>query len=370
MKKKSWVYALAVCLMAPMACSRDEGIDIPQTPTDCITFGVTSLQGGIVSRSTPLDVLPDGSSFGVLGYCLAQKVNDSALDPGTGPTEWLTKETLAPPHVFYKQKVTSNNGVCTYTPIKEWDINYAYKYTFFAYYPFNDGAGFTVDTKDTDTGAPEMTFSLPFDSDNKDTATELDDSTIPDAMVAWATDVTRNAGQVPLHFLHLLTGLNVRVNNYNEKEDHALGDSVVIHSLRLSGMFYKSIHIDFDNGVTFPDDTFVGTYRFLADGDSVVVQGGSSAYPIGGKTVLLLSNTSEQGSTNGYFGNNEVTVEYSFGESKHKTQTFSRPENFLPASGTIYTVQLNFIGDAFVLNCVVDNAQRWEDGGDSDITFE
>ena len=31
---------------------------------------------------------------------------------------------------------------------------------------------------------------------------------------------------------------------------------------------------------------------------------------------------------------------------------------------------MNFIGDAFVLNFVVDNNQMWEEGGDSDIKFE
>ena len=38
-------------------------------------------------------------------------------------------------------------------------------------------------------------------------------------------------------------------------------------------------------------------------------------------------------------------------------------------SGTIYTVELNFIGDAFVISFVVDNNQIWEDGGDSDLEF-
>ena len=42
----------------------------------------------------------------------------------------------------------------------------------------------------------------------------------------------------------------------------------------------------------------------------------------------------------------------------------------MPAGGTIYTAQLNFIGDSFVLNFIIDNNTQWEDGGDSDITFE
>ena len=38
--------------------------------------------------------------------------------------------------------------------------------------------------------------------------------------------------------------------------------------------------------------------------------------------------------------------------------------------GTIYTIEANFIGDAFILNFIVGNNQVWEDGGDSGIQFE
>ena len=101
----------------------------------------------------------------------------------------------------------------------------------------------------------------------------------------------------------------------------------------------------------------------------ISVPAGTSITEIGKRTLLLVSNISQTGKENGYFGNIEVVIEYTFG-GERKTQRFTRPENFLPAGGTIYTAQLNFIGNAFVLNFIVDNNYQWEDGGDSDITFE
>ena len=57
------------------------------------------------------------------------------------------------------------------------------------------------------------------------------------------------------------------------------------------------------------------------------------------------------------------------GESK-TNEYIGNVANFMPIAGTIYTVQLNFIGNSFVLKFVVDNNQTWEEGGESDITFK
>ena len=55
----------------------------------------------------------------------------------------------------------------------------------------------------------------------------------------------------------------------------------------------------------------------------------------------------------------------------------SVPEHISPRPGIKYTAQLNFVGDAFVLEFVVDNQGQWEDGeaddGDEtndDVVFE
>ena len=109
-----------------------------------------------------------------------------------------------------------------------------------------------------------------------------------------------------------------------------------------------------------------------SDDDDVTVEALTSYERIGDKTLLLVSNLNKTGIEDGYLGDLKLVIEYTFGEpgnTGRKIQYISRPDNFQPSGGTIYTAQLNFIGDAFVLNFIVDNDSRWEDGGDSEITF-
>ena len=368
MKKYQSVFTLTALLLAFTACGDEEEIGgIPTLSDQYISFGTSPL-GVEVTPRAPIDQLEDGASFGVLGYCLAQVAPDNTeLNVASGSQIWDYKKQLCRPHLFYKQKVSYNSGNCTYEPLQKWYEPTNYNYSFFGYYPY-DSDYFTVNTTASDLGAPRVKFSIPFSG--TDANTPLDDSQVPDAMVAQEIDVTRVAGQVQMNFLHILTGLNFQVNNYNANEDGTAGNPVTIHSLKLSGKFYKSIEINFDSGYDFPDETFYGTYTIVPNGSNIEIGGLESKSQIGDKTLLLVSNLNKTSKEDGYLGQLTLSVEYSFGNSNHVTKTFERPENFLPAGGTIYTAQLNFIGDSFVLNFIVDNNQQWEDGGDSDITFE
>ena len=369
MKRNQSIFALSALLFLLSACGEEEIGGQPGLSGQTIEFGAPSIYVEADTRG-PVNQLPEGSSFGVLGYCLAQTAPDnSTLNPASGSQIWANKKQLCYPEVFYKQKVTYSGGSCSYTPLKEWYDPTNYNYSFFAYYPYEDA--FTVTTGAQDLGAPKVKFSIPFDSTDENTP--LDSENVPDAMVAQEIDVARNTGQVQLNFLHILTGLNFQVNNYNATESGEAGKSVTIHSLKLKGKFYKSVEINFDSGYDFPDDTFYGTYTILGDDDEddVTIGGLESVSTIGNKTLLLVSNLNKTSVTDGYLGQLTLYIEYTFGdEGTRTTQPLTRPENFLPAGGTIYTAQLNFIGDSFVLNFVVDNDQKWEDGGDSDITFE
>lgn len=366
------VFMLAALAFAMTACDNEE-IPVPPSYSDqYIEFGAPSIHVEAETKAGPVEQLPDGSSFGVLGYCLAQTAPDNeTLNPASGNQIWANKKQLCYPEVFYKQEVKYENGTCTYAPLEKWYEQKDYNYSFFAYYPFGDDKGFTVTTGEKELGAPKVKFSIPFSSTDENTP--LDDTQVPDAMVAQEIDVVRNTGQVQLNFLHILTGLNFQVNNYNATESGDPGKSVTIHSLKLKGKFYKSVEINFDSGYDFPDETFYGTYTILGDGseDDVTIGGLQSASAIGDKTLLLVSNLNKTSATDGYLGQLTLYIEYTFGEDGTRTtKPLTRPENFLPAGGTIYTAQLNFIGDSFVLNFVVDNDQKWENGGDSDITFE
>lgn len=365
MKKHQPILALTVLLLTLSACNKEMINEQPELSGQYITFGMPGI-GVETGTRAPVDQFPDGSSFGVLGYCLAQySPTNTVLNPASGSQTWNNKKQFCRPEVFYNQKIIYDKGVCTYSPLKNWYASTDYNYSFFAYYPYGEGKGFTLNTGATNLGAPKVKFSIPFSGTNVDTP--LDETQVPDAMIAQEIDVARNTGQVQLNFLHILTGLNFQINNYNATESGTPGKSVTVHSLKLQGTFYKSIEINFDSGYTFPDETFSGTYTIL-DKD-VTIGGLESVSSIGNKTLLLVSNLTQTGVEDGYLGDVELVIEYTFGDGIRTFKTFTRPENFLPAGGTIYTAQLNFIGDSFVLNFVVDNNQEWETGSDSNITF-
>ena len=373
MKSSNCIFVLSLLLLS--ACEKT--VVVSGYAEDEIVFSVPDVTVDVESRSGPVNRLPEGTSFGVLGYCLAQTAPDNeALNTSSGSLMWDQKKTLCRPHLFYNQEVTYSNGTCAYTPVVKWYDPVDYQYSFFAYYPYGQDC-FTVTTARNAFGAPSVKFSIPdigtgVSCEVEDESYEvLDDSKVPDAMVAQTIDVTRTGGVVPLDFLHILTGLNFQVNNYNVSEDAQVpGNPVTVHSLVLAGTFYKSITIDFDSGYDFPDETFAGAYVLVSDGQDIEIGGLESVSEIGGKTLLLVSNLAKTDGDDAYIGDLRLEIEYSFGTSDHRIQVFDRPDNFLPAGGTIYTAQLNFIGNSFVLNFIIDNDNRWEDGGDSEITFE
>ena len=180
-----------------------------------------------------------------------------------------------------------------------------------------------------------MRFSMPFEGGTENTPREIE--RIPDAMVAASTDVTRGDGHVDLRFYHLLTCLNFKVSNHNET------NAVVVRGLRLKGTFYRAREED-DVNVTY----------------------GNPAEKIGGKSLMLVPNPT----ASPYLGEAGIYIDYTFMGTEHTDKYIGDVANFLPMSGTIYTVELNFIGDAFVISFVVDNNQTWENGGDSDLEFE
>ena len=363
--RKHIIYLLGLAFVIS-SCETDK----PGMPDSTIRFNIPGLIGEQV-KSGPQSEFNDGDQFGVLGYCQPQiSPQDPTLNPSGGSFSWNSKKDLCTPNVFYKQAVTYRDGSCSYTPLKEWERE-DYQYSFFAYYPY-DGY-FEVLSGEKDLGAPRVKFSLPFDGD----AGSIKPGTVHDAMVTQTLDATKSAGYASLRFMHILTGLNFRINNYNATESGEPGEPVTIHSIKLSGTFYKSININFDEGFSYPDETFNATYEILTDdpGDDLIVEGQDWAM-VGddgsgnSTTVLMVSNLDKEN----YLGDLKLVIEYTFMGSKETSEPITRPENFVPAGGTIYTVQLNFIGDSFVLNFIVHNPDTgnstWEDEGDSDIIFQ
>lgn len=406
---KSILYALFLGIAAT-ACTESEDIKPEYDDSSFINFSVPvqvkSSDGAGETKSDLLDALPVGSSFGVLGYCVPYIVGTSTPDYNNGSAIWSLKRNLCPPDVFFKQKVTIGTNGCTYdrkgganNDPKYWykagyDTNNEpndsnldaeeYKYNFFAYYPY-EGC-FTVDAPAAEgaAGAPVFTFTMPQEGDSE--TTELSHDITPDAMLAVKYNHTKNDGNVQFNFSHLLTALGFEVNNFSEYD-------LTIHSIKLGGSFYKTINIDLtgDNvAFSFPSNRYTGKYTIF---DGTATEGGglslpaptdgntvtSSPSPIGpnsGKDinknfVMLISGTDTS------FGKNvNVVIDYTFNGNR-TTKGLTRPGTFTPQPGKRYIAQLNFVGDAFVINFVVDNNGEWENGagedddtGNDDIVFE
>lgn len=343
----------------------------------------------VETKSTLKDYLASGDAFGVIGYCIPYSVGTSSLNPSGATSTWNLKRNLCPPNVFYGQKVMVTDNGCKYdfeNPTgagnnpKYWyrwdaaagqgyglddsrDDNATdeadnYRYSFFAYYPY-DGFTITAPENERTAGAPKLSFIMPQTGNNEDTG--LDHKQTPDAMVSVLYNA-RSGSNLQFSMSHVLTGLGFEVNNFSEYD-------LEIHKITLGGSFYKQVDIDFTGEVvsyTFPDSRYTGTYTIhdetvsgalslpAPQGEAVT----SSESPIGGEHILLIS-----GKENAYFGENiHVSIDYTFNGNHTVKDDITRPGTFTPKPGVKYTAQLNFVGEAFVLQFVVANSDIWEDG--------
>ncbi len=410
MKKKLCLLSSAFVLLA-IACQQDE-LPVSASENNYISFAAPTLDMETSTRSHTQDALAAGDKFGVLGYCVPYELGR----PGTynynaGTSVWLNKYGLCPPSVFYNEPVTVGGIYCTYENLKQWympgkgmdGLDNAevgsnaeqYRYTFFAYYPYLDADPvFSVDspTDAATAGAPKFTFTMP--QSGSDVNSPLDHNMTPDAMFAVLFNRQKMQGSLTFTFSHMLTALGFEVNNFSEYD-------LQVHSIKLSGQFFKQIVLDFTGSgtlgsYTFPEQYYRGAYTVYdetahngqplslpapADGEERSTSGLLPQNADGtGEHILLISGSAPYfGPVSGDPASNpdvvHVSIDYTFSDGTipaRRTAVYGRPTTFTPTAGTKYTAQLNFVGNAFVLQFVVDNNETWEDGGsdNDDVIFE
>lgn len=348
-------FVLLPALICSMASCSNEDMVPQQTQGDFVSFAepkvkLTATQTRAVVEGSEL---PNNSSFGVLGYCLAYTAGTTNLDANTGPRTWYTKRTLAVPHVFRNLQVTKNG---TYTAVKgtttQQDVNNGlvawypqndYRYTFMAYYPYS---GWTVPDINK-TGEPAISYSLSDISNN------------PDLMVDSKVDMMRGAGSVKFEFKHLMTGLVLKINNYDGEKQ------LKISHLEISGKFYKNVSISTDLNPVVSGE-FTDTHSF---GPQAVPASSSKELD----PLLFLPKPQSPG-VNDIGSDIKISISYtSLQDGVNKTQDILFPNwtSFNPQPGFMYTLQLTFKGDALLLDIIDANNGLWEGGSsvDSDITF-
>lgn len=411
MKQKQYniqflLLALAISIWMLSSCvDRREEMQVSASP--CIEFGFQTL--AVQTRVAGTDEnmrneFKEGDSFGVFGYCVPLQVGSTTPDYAAGSSVWVSKMTNSVPDVFYDQKVTLNaegvwqydwenadsdfyNPKYWYTDGKDTEgkevsgiiSSQSYQYDFFAYYPYDAGI-FTWErpANRMHKGAPKVKVSIPqTGGDNM----KLSDN--PDAMLSVIYNYQRRiSSKLSFSFSHVFTALGFEVNNFSER-------NLRIHSLKVTGTFWKSLTVNFSTGnYTYnTDDTYTGTYVIFdekeyggtlelpapAIGESVT----SAKSPVGGEYLRLLPGGFNGGNFLGPVLADEtkvikLVVDYTFG-TERKTARLSFPATFLPQPGTKYTSQFNFVGNAFVLQFIENNSESWEDGGsdnNGDIIFE
>lgn len=194
-------------------------------------------------------------------------------------------------------------------------------------------------------------------------------------MVSILYDRRSSEGSLQFRFYHMLTGLRFVINNYSDEDD------LQIHSLKLSGSFFRYINLDFTASTvnyTFHDtvnpdnDYYNGTYVIYDNPENPVRLDAaptgeftSSEGKFGQEYILLISGEDS------YFGENvHVTIDYTFGTQERKSKEITRPGTFVPTPGVLYTAYLNFVGDAFSLQFEVgqdlNNGEinhQWDENG-------
>lgn len=375
-------------VIAATGCSDDNTTQPTVNDPSVIAFNAPAVsveaitQKGAVksaSRSTLLHAFPQGESFNVLGYCIPRKVGITAeADRSQASERWANKADFSVADVFYNTPVSVSGATATYSgTLKQWytttDNNDAanFRYSFMAYYPTGC---FTVSPADANTvGAPVFTFTVP-------TEAYSDHTLMPDAMIAANFNHRQADGKVDLTFRHLLTAFRFRINNYDTEQ-------LKIESVALSGQFYRSSTFSFATEAvsqTTPQlqsNSYQGNFQIISATDNFQVAGGGSkmlgtaADGTDGTSLLLLTNPAAtpeavDTGTDYFIGNNKIlAITYSIGADTPVTVNVPFQLTYKTAPAHRYTVNLNFVGDKFVLTFLADNNENWEDGSDNDITI-
>lgn len=353
-----------------VSCANEDMEWLSADPANYIMFGQPSVSA---STRAALQSFPDGGQFQVLGYLKSYKFTSTGVDPtqfddNSITTPWTTKGSVTPPSVWGNDAVVNQTGTtvtyhqggyCTYDNLTPWNEEENALYSFFYYYPASGSFTTSFDKiggsgSDAIVGLPALTFTMPFSGESGKIAQDMDE--IPDAMYGFSEDVTRSNGTVNPQLNHLLAGLKMRINNYNTKSD------VTVKSLRVYGNgFRRNMTLNNDFTITVGSETFVGSFQFIDEAVTVekvdnTVDATGNFYEID-KTLLLIPYTSSSGI---YFGEDiAVEISYNF-VSGDQTQIKSLAFGLTIEAGTIYTLQLNFVGDDLVLDFYAE--QQWEDG--------
>lgn len=394
MNRQLQIHMLTLCLLVLLAvsCKQDDCGSPAGYSSEMIVF--TSPYTLTRSDALRYGSFRSGDKVGVLGFCKAENMGE---DYSSSP--WNTKKVFCIPEVFYNQQLTYGEaGLWTYQWNEDGHVDYLhpwyndpeYTYSFFAYYPYakiaDDGSGTIHNQNEVSMGTvrisgkevkgdPTITYTMPFEGSR-----ELDWQLVPDLMLAYKIDHKMNDGPVRLNFRHLLCAFEFKVNNYNLEK-------VKISSLKVSGKdFYKEVTVKGQqSGYDIGTGRYSGTFDVLStynekgfvcppgekrEGSDEVIPATVSITTDGsvdpeGDPVDLLFIPNEHGKLTAD-DNESLNLIVTVDGYQQNVSMNLKDATFKAGVRSIFSI--NIVGNDIYLQVETDG--NWNDGGDSDISFE
>ena len=224
-------------------------------------------------------ILPDGTPYIYLDARVGKKTRGvlnegNELQAGFGAygftydftNRWTTYRATATPNVFRDnsdnfvaiQEVTYNDGIYSYEPIQQWSGG---KYTFFAYYPYNNpnvtASGMNVN------GTPYVTYA----PGNFLTST----SNHIDVMTAMFQDTSLSSSQyVDFDFQHRLSAIEVVALNFYEYNHEDAGGNVTTEkiAIEITGLNVTFANLDYKAAKFYLDSSMPSEFTPLGASDT------------------------------------------------------------------------------------------------------
>jgi len=328
--KKIYTYLFALIAVVSVSCEKTgmgSSTDVGLVPEGgYIRFSTK------VSTKAPLLTNLRENSFGILGY----EYNYS--------TNWESARALAKPTVFYDEKIVCDeDGVCTYDPLKPWNLTK--KYAFFAYYPQPGNNGITI-SSESKTDTPTISYALPL-SDNPVLPEKM-----CDLMTAYAVNETAGGGTVGLTFQHKLFCIDVLAQNYNDTQESISKLTLTIDNLKYQGI---TLPLKNDEGTTVVYDEIEDNnngyqFRLIGDSDDTVTVNKADGQVNMSEDKIMLIPQNE-----GIKGTIAITFE---GDNNAQVYAFDFTKEM--KEGRKYNLIIKFTGNTIVIaNAEAESWDSW-----------
>lgn len=356
----------------------------------CVALLASGCDNGTISPEGDDDnviVVPDGGPYIYLDAEVGNKtkgtlIEGKELQDAFGAygftydftNRWTTYRATATPNVFKDnndnfvavQKVTYNEGIYSYEPVQKWSGG---KYTFFAYYPYDNDY---VTASDMDVEGTPYVIYAPVDF-----LTSTDYHT--DVMTAMFQDTSLSSSQyVDFDFQHRLSAIEVVALNFYEYNREDAGGNVTTEKIEIEitdlnitfeNLKYKEAKLYLDSSIpsenTSLDDDDVPSYYIVSSGSKSIAYSSTSEFQRidPDQTLLVIPQTNEdlKVTTTVSFKKKRPDGTYLSDEGGIVTYISSKDTEFGQAlkAGSRYYIQITFTSAAVSINILT--SAEWED---------